>query len=144
VPLERFELTFDRTGPLQLTRDACRGPRQSVRARFTAHNGADVRASTRLRVEGCAPVATLRRRGHRLTLRIKRGRDAPALRRTTLKLPTGLGRVRARGLKGRTLKLRTPRTTTLRVTKLPRKRVFGLTVRDANRQTWKLTLRAKR
>jgi hypothetical protein len=60
-----------------------------------------------------------------------------------LKLPTGLGRVRARGLTGRTLKLRSPRTVTLRVAKLPRKRAFRLSVRDASGHTWKLVLRAK-
>ena len=145
VPLARFDLAFKGgTGaPLKLNRDVCHGPRQTVRARFTAHNGANVAVSTRLRVDGCPPVASLRRRGHRLTLRIARGRDAAKLGRATLKLPTGLGRVRARGLKGRTLSQRTPRTVTLRVAKLPRKRAFRLSVRDASGHTWKLTLRAK-
>ena len=144
VPLGRFELAFKGgTGaPLKLSRDVCRGRRQSVRAQFTAHNGADVTVSAPLRVDGCPPVASLKRRGHRLSLRLTRGRDAAALKRATLKLPTGLGRVRARGLKGRTLKLSTKRTVTLRVAKLPRKRAFRLSVRDASNQTWRLVVRA--
>ena len=98
VPLERFDLAFKGgTGaPLKLNRDVCHGPRQTVRARFTAHNGANVAVSTRLR-------STAARRSRRCAPRPPaHPADRPRtrrrqIRRATLKLPTGLGRVRPAG-----------------------------------------------
>jgi hypothetical protein len=145
VPLARFELAFKggANSPLNLSRDVCHGPRQTVRAQFTGYNGVVANVSAPLRVVGCAPVVSLTRRGHRLTLRLTRGRDAAALKRATLVLPKGLGHATGRGLKGRTLTLRKVRTTTLRITRLPGKRTFRLTIHDTSGQAWKRTLRAK-
>ena len=74
--------------------------------------------SAPLKIAGCPPVATLTRRGHKLTLRITRGRDAAAVKQAELKPP---------GLKQRTVKTRA----TLRMAKLPGKRTFRLVVKDA-------------
>ena len=132
VPLERFELTFTggANAPLRLARDVCHGPRQTVRGSFTAHSGAVANVSARLKVAGCPPVATLTRRGHRLTLRVARGRDGAAIKQVTLKPP---------GLKQRRVKTRA----TLRIHKLPGRNVFRLVVKDAAKQTWTLRLRAR-
>jgi hypothetical protein len=131
VPLERFELAFKggSGAPLNLSRDVCHGARQTVRAHFSGHNGAEVDVSTPLRVAGCPPVASITRRGHRITVRITRGRDAPAAKRATLN---------GAGLKARRVKTR---STTLRLARVPKR--FRLTVKDAAGQTWTLKLRAK-
>ena len=116
VPLERFELTFDPNAPLQLARDVCHGARQSVRGQFTGHNGAVAKVTAPLKVAGCPPVVSLKRRGGKVTLRVKPGRDAPKVKRATLN--------------GRRLKsLRTA------------KRKFHVVVRDAAGATWKFNLR---
>jgi hypothetical protein len=145
VPLARFELAFSggANSPLILERDVCHGPRQTVRAQFSGHNGVQTNVSAPLRVVGCAPVVSLTRRGHRLTLRLTHGRDAAALKRATLRLPTGLGHASAHGLKGRTLTLSKVRTTSLKVARLPGKRTFRLKVRDSSGQSWTLSLRAR-
>jgi hypothetical protein len=131
VPLERFDLAFaGGASPLKLSRDVCHGPRQTVRGTFTAHSGAVANVSAPLKIAGCPPVATLTRRGHRLTLRIARGRDGAAIKRATLQPPS---------LKRRSVKTRA----TLRVSKLPGKRAFRLVVRDAAGQSWTLKLRAR-
>jgi hypothetical protein len=130
VPLERFELTFTANGPLRLSRDVCAGARQTVGAQFTGHNGALANVSAPLHVDGCPPIASLIRRGHRFTLRVNAGRDAAAIKSATLRLPSG-----------KTLTLK--RNTSFRLAKLSGKRAFRLTVRDAAKQTWKLSLRAK-
>jgi hypothetical protein len=125
VPLERFDLAFTggTTMPLVIKKDVCRGARQKVQGTFTGHNGAVVKVSAPLKVEGCAPVVTLKRRGHRLTVRIKAGRDAPAVRSATLKAP---------GTKRR--KVKTRQTITLR--KLPGKQKVRVVVKDKAKQTW--------
>ena len=132
VPLERFELTFTggANAPLRLARDVCHGPRQTVRGSFTAHSGAVANVSARLKVAGCPPVATLTRRGHRLTLRVARGRDGTAIEQVTLQPP---------GLKQRRVKTRA----TLRIHKLPGRKAFRLVIKDAAKQTWTLRLRAR-
>ena len=101
-----------------------------MRGSFTAHSGAVANVSAPLKIAGCPPVATLTRRGHRLTLRITRGRDGAAIKQAKLKPP---------GLKQRTVKARA----TLRLAKLPGKRTFRLVVKDAAGQSWTLKLRAK-
>jgi hypothetical protein len=116
VPLERFELTFDSNAPLQLARDVCHGARQSVRGQFTGHNGAVAKVTARLKVAGCPPVVSLKRRGGKVSLRVTPGRDAPKVKRATLN--------------GRRVKsLRTA------------KRKFRVVVRDAAGETWKFNLR---
>jgi len=132
VPLERFELTFTggATSQLKLGRDVCHGPRQTVRGSFTAHSGAIASVSAPLKIAGCPPVVALRRRGHRLTVRITRGRDAAAIKSATIKPP---------GLKQRSVKTKQ----TLRLAKLPGRRTFRLTVKDKAGETWTLRLRAK-
>jgi hypothetical protein len=131
VPLERFELAFTggSTMPLQLSRDVCRGPRQRVKGRFTAHSGAVASVSAPLKVDGCAPVVTLTRRGHRLSVRIARGRDAPAVKRATLTAPGA----KRRAVKAKqTVKLRT----------LPGKRRFRVVVTDRSGHRWTFKLKA--
>ena len=130
MPLERFELSFSANGPLRLGRDVCTGARQTVSAQFTGHNGTVANVSAPLHVDGCPPVASLIRRGHRFTLRVAAGRDAPAIKRATLRLPNG-----------RTLAL--TRSTTFRLAGRPGRRAFHLTVTDAAGQTWRLSLRAR-
>jgi hypothetical protein len=76
VPLERFDLSFTRAAPLQLTRDVCHGPRQHVLATLTAHSGAVAKLSAPLKVAGCAPVATLRHG----RVRVTPGRDGARIR----------------------------------------------------------------
>jgi hypothetical protein len=116
VPLERFELTFDSNAPLQLASDVCHGARQAVRGQFTGHNGAVAKVTAPLKVAGCPPVVSLKRRGGKVSLRVSRGRDAPKVKRATLN--------------GRRVKsLRTA------------KRKFRVVVRDAAGETWKFNLR---
>jgi hypothetical protein len=116
VPLERFELTFDSHSPLVLSRDVCRGARQTVRGQFTGHNGAVAKVTTPLKVAGCPPVVSLKRHGGRVTLRVTPGRDAPKVKSATLD--------------GRRVKsLRTA------------KRKFRVVVHDAAGETWKFNLR---
>ena len=95
MPLERFDLAFTggASSPLKLSRDVCHGSRQTVRGSFTAHSGAVANVSAPLKIAGCPPVASLTRRGHRLTLRITRGRDAAAIKQAKLK-PPGRGSAR--------------------------------------------------
>jgi hypothetical protein len=116
VPLERFDLTFDSHSPLLLARDVCTGPRQSVRGQFTGHNGAVAKVTAPLKVAGCPPVVSLKRRAGTVTLRVTPGRDAPKIKRATLN--------------GRRVK-------SLRASK----RKFRVVVRDAAGETWKFNLR---
>jgi hypothetical protein len=76
VPLARFDLRFTRAAPLVLRRDVCRGPRQTVLATLTAHNGEVAKLSAPLKVAGCPPVATL----HHGRLRVVPGRDGARIR----------------------------------------------------------------
>jgi hypothetical protein len=116
VPLERFELTFNTKSPLLLSRDVCHGARQSVLGQFTGHNGAVAKVTAPLKVAGCPPVVSLKRRGGKVTLRVTRGRDAPKIKRATLN--------------GRRVKsLRTSA------------HKFRVVVRDAAGETWKFNLR---
>jgi hypothetical protein len=86
VPLERFDLAFSggANSPLTLARDVCHGARQSLTAQLTGHNGRVANLSAPLKVTGCPPVVSLKRRGGKVTLRVTRGRDAPAIKRATL------------------------------------------------------------
>jgi len=102
--------------PLTLKKDVCRGVRQRVQGTFTGHNGTIAKVSTPLKVAGCPPVVSLKRRHGRVALRVTPGRDAPKIKRSTLN--------------GRRVKsLRTA------------KRKFRVVVRDAAGQTWKFNLR---
>ncbi len=116
VPLERFELTFDSTSPLLLSRDVCHGPRQKVTGAFTGHNGAVAKVSAPLKIAGCPPVVALKRRGSRVTLRVRPGRDAPKIKRATFN-----------GRRVKTLRTRAHR--------------FRVVVRDASGASWTFKLR---
>jgi hypothetical protein len=116
--------------PLTLKKDPCRGARQQVQGTFTGHNGRVANVSAPLKVVGCPPVVTLTRRGHRLTVRIKAGRDAAAIKSATLKAP---------GAKRRPVKA----TQTIRLKKLPGKKAFRVVVKDAAKQSWTLKVRPK-
>ena len=133
VPLGRFDLAFKggAGAPLKLDRDVSVAPRQTVRARFTAHNETDVAVGTRLRVEGlpagrvaAAPRPPAHPAAHPPARRRQaRAGDARAPDRSRPRpCPRAEGRARSRGA--------APRTVTLRVAKLPRKRTFQLSVRD--------------
>jgi hypothetical protein len=123
VPLERFDLSFTSAAPLTLQSDACHGARQRVSGTIAAHSGAIARISAPLKVAGCPPVVALTRRGRRVTLRVTRGRDAPAVKRVTLN---------GRRAKSRTTTVRTAR------------RTFRVVVRDAGGQTWTFKPKPKR
>jgi hypothetical protein len=129
VPLERFDLAFDTHSPLLLARNVCTGPRQSVRGQFTGHNGAVAKVTAPLKVAGCPPVVTFKRRGHRLTVRITAGRDGAAIKSATLTAP---------GAKRRSVK--TKQTITLR--RLPGKKAFRVVVKDTAKQSWTLKVKA--
>ncbi len=131
VPLERFDLAFSggANSPLVLARDVCRGPRQTVRGTLTAHSGAVAKLSAPLKVAGCPPLATLTLRGRRVTVRLERGRDAPAIKSATLKAP---------GLKARRVKARQ----TLTLSRRPGSKPFRLVVKDASGQSWTLARHA--
>ena len=129
VPLARFDLTFTSASPLVLSRDVCHGPRQTVTGALTGHNGTVTRLTTPLKVAGCPPVATLSRRGHKLSIRLTRGRDEAVLKSAKLTLP---------GAKARTVK--TKQTLTLK--RLPgRKQTVRLVVKDASGASWTLKQR---
>jgi hypothetical protein len=115
--------------PLTLKKDVCRGARQRVQGTFTGHNGTVAKVSTPLKVAGCPPVVTLRRRGHRLSVRITAGRDGAAIRSATLTAP---------GAKRRAVKTR--QTITLK--RLPGKKAFRVVVKDKAKQSWTLKVKA--
>jgi hypothetical protein len=116
VPLERFDLSFDSHSPLLLARNVCTGPRQTVRGQFTGHNGAVTKVTAPLKVAGCPPVVSLKRRAGKVTLRVTRGRDAPKIKRATLN-----------GRRVKSLRASSHR--------------FRVVVRDAAGETWKFNLR---
>ena len=95
VPLERFDLKFTTASPLKTTRDVCHGPRQTVTGKLTGHNGKVANLRAPLKVAGCPPVVTLKRR----SLRVKPGRDGAAIRTVKLgsKRVKPPARARARG-----------------------------------------------
>jgi hypothetical protein len=121
VPLARFELAFKggRNSPLQLKRDVCRGRRQTVVARLTGHNGAVANLRARLKIAGCPPVVTLKRR----SLRVTRGRDGAAIR---------------------TVKLGTKRVKAKQRVRLRAGRRYRVTVTDRAGQTWRVRVRVRR
>jgi hypothetical protein len=131
VPLERFDLAFTggATMPLTVKKDLCRGARQRVRGAFTGHNGAVANVSAPLKVDGCPPVVTLKRRGHRLTLCTRAGRDAPAFKSATLKAP---------GAKKRRVKAK--QAVTLKT--LPGRKRFRVVVKDKANASWTFKLKA--
>jgi hypothetical protein len=132
VPLERFDLAFTggTTMPLTIRKDLCRGTRQKVQGAFTGHNGTVANVSAPLKVDGCPPVVALKRRGHRLTVRITAGRDAPAFKSATLKAP---------GAKRRSVKAKQ----TISLKKLPGKKAFRVVVKDASGQSWTVKVKAR-
>jgi hypothetical protein len=131
VPLERFDLAFTggATMPLTIRKDLCHGSRQKVQGAFTGHNGRVANVSARLKISGCPPVVTLKRRGHRLTVRIKAGRDGAAIRSAKITPPHG---------KRRSVKTRQ----TIKLKRLPGKKRFRVVVKDKAKQSWTLKVRA--
>jgi len=117
VPLERFELDFTSASPLRMIGDACHGARQKVTGTFIGHSGAKATLSAPLKIAGCPPVVTLK--GKRI--KVKPGRDGAKIK--TIKL----GRKKVK--------------TGQRVTVTKRKR-YKVTVTDAAKQTWRLTVKA--
>jgi hypothetical protein len=91
VPLERFELAFDKGRALRSRADVCRGPLPRIAAVLTGHNGAVANLRVPVTVTGCArPAATVRVRGRKLVLRVKAVRGGPALTFVRLALPRKL------------------------------------------------------
>jgi hypothetical protein len=91
VPLERFELTFDRDGALQAAGDVCRGPLPRMSAQLTGHNGAKANLTVPMTVTGCTkPAVRVRVRGRKLVLRVTAANGGPALRMVRLTLPRKL------------------------------------------------------
>jgi hypothetical protein len=116
--------------PLTIRKDLCRGARQKVQGAFTGHNGTVANVSAPLKVDGCPPVVTLKRRGHRLTVRIQAGRDAPAFKSATLTVP---------GAKQRSVKAR--QTITLK--RLPGKKAIRVVVKDKAKASWTFKVKVK-
>ena len=119
VPLERFDLQFTTASPLKTTRDVCHGRRQTVTGKLTGHNGKVASLRAPLKVAGCPPVVTLKRR----SIRVKRGRDGAAIR---------------------TVKLGSKRVKSSQRVRVRAGKRYRITVIDRAKQTWKLTVRAKR
>ena len=166
VPLERFQLRFDRA--LERRRNLCRGRVPKISAVLSGHNGVTAQLREPFHVTGCRrPFAKLTRHGRTLRLRVTKPRNGPPLRRLRLTLPRGVhghrhaGRVVARRGKHRLRRVKlTRRTLTVRsrkarrltvtlsrgaVTGLQRKRPkFTLRTRDAKGRTAKLKLRPRR
>jgi len=90
-----------------------------VRGQFTGHNGAVVKVSAPLKVAGCQPVVSLKRRGNRVTVRVTRGRDGAAVKRVTLN-----------GRRAKTIRTAANR--------------FRIVVRDASGQSWTFASVARR
>ena len=128
VPLERFELAFDKGGALRAVTDVCRGPLPRIAADLKGHNGATATLREPITVTGCVkPAANVRLRGRRLRLGVAAVRGGPALRLLRLTLPRALkahprsGRIRTSAgtarLTGRgVLTIRTPAVRHIAVT----------------------------
>ena len=118
VPLERFELDFTTKSPLRLIGDACHGARQKVTGTFVAHSGAKATLSAPLKIAGCPPVVTLK--GKRI--KVKPGRD---------------------GAKIKTIKLGKKKVKSGRRVAVKKHKRYKVTVTDAAKRTWKLTVKAR-
>jgi hypothetical protein len=90
LPLRRMELHFNGGGPLKALGNPCRGRPLRMAVALAGHNGTARNRSTRVRVGGCPPAATVRLRHGRLRVTLRRGRDAARIRRVTVRLPRGL------------------------------------------------------
>jgi hypothetical protein len=102
-----------------------------VLATLTGHNGAVAKLSAPLKVAGCPPIVALTLRGHKLSVRVTKGRDGAAIKRVTLRVP----RAKARKVKAKQ---------TLRLRRLPGKRKFHVVVKDAAKRTWTFNVRARK
>jgi hypothetical protein len=160
VPLQRFELAFDRGRALRATKDVCRGPLPRLSAELTGHNGAKANLRVPMTVTGCTkPAATVRVRGRKLTLRVNAVRGGPALRFVRLTLPRKLkahprrgrvskGRLSRRGVL--TIRTKAVRrvTATLRGGAFTRRGKgglkFKLTTLDASGRRVRQTVKARR
>jgi len=108
VPLEKFELTFTggKNSPLRLAKDACKGARQTAIGKLTGHNGAASDLTAKLKVIGCPPTVTLKRKGGKLRATAKPGRDGAKIRSTKVGARTKKGyKVTVKDRGGETWKL---------------------------------------
>jgi hypothetical protein len=119
VPLGRFALDFTRSSPLRLKRDVCRGPRQHLTGKLSGHNGKDANLRARLKVVGCPPKVTLKRR----SIRVKPGRDG----------------ARIRSVKLGKRKVKTKQRVRLRAGKR-----YHVTIVDRKGERWRLNVRVRR
>ena len=119
MPLERFELSFTTASPLKLTRDVCHGARQTVTGKLTGHNGKVANLRAPLKVAGCPPAVTLKRR----SIKVKPGRDGAAIR---------------------TVKLGSKRVKTSQRVRVRVGKRYRVTVIDRAKETWRLTVRVRR
>jgi hypothetical protein len=88
VPLQRFELTFNKDGALGTSKDVCRGPLPRMTAELTGHNGAASTLRVPLAVTGCLkPIAGLKVHKRKLVLRVRAARGGAALKTVRLTLP---------------------------------------------------------
>jgi hypothetical protein len=91
VPLQRFELAFDRNQAIATTTNVCRGPLPRMTAELTGHNGAASTLRVPLAVTGChKPIAGLRVHRGKLVLRVRAPRAGAALKTVRLSLPKRL------------------------------------------------------
>jgi hypothetical protein len=108
VPLEKFELTFTggTNSPLRLAKDACKGARQTAIGKLTGHNGVVSNLTAKLKVVGCPPTVTLKRKGGKLRATAKPGRDGAKIRSTKVGARTKKGyKVTVKDRGGETWKL---------------------------------------
>jgi hypothetical protein len=134
VPLSRFELRFDRRA-LVTGRNLCRGKAPRIAAELTGHNGVVANLRRQMRVTGCKPIATLRRRGGALRLRVTAARSGAALRRVRVKLPES-ARARARAGKRR---LRSTLRRGVLTVRARRARAITVTIRGATPRRLRVT-----
>jgi hypothetical protein len=88
VPLQRFELAFDRNSAIGTSKNVCRGPLPRMTAELVGHNGATSTLRVPLAVTGChKPIAGLRVHKSKLVLRVRAARAGAALKTVRLSLP---------------------------------------------------------
>jgi hypothetical protein len=98
VPLQRFQLAFNKNGAIGTSRNVCRGPLPRMTAELTGHNGAASTLRVPLAVTGChKPIAGLRVHKSKLVLRVRAARAGAALKTVRLSLPKRLAAHPRRG-----------------------------------------------
>jgi hypothetical protein len=139
VPLERFQLDFDRRLAVKLARNVCTGNVPRIRADLAGHNGRNARLSRAMKVTGCKPTATLRKRGSTLRLRVSSARGGPPLRTVRVR---GVRATRVAARAGRR-RLRTSLRRGVLTVRARKARAITVTIRGTARKP-RVTVNGKR